>query len=80
MSTEAKPIEILDKSFLVEANKIPEKSSVQICERNVALLSDPSELLYESLKQQIPEQILRARAYQAIGTKMTMPYPKREVN
>ena len=74
------PIKIADDSFLLQKPEPPKKVSVEICERNVALLSDPSDLLYESLTKQIPEQLIRAQAYKTIGQKMTMPYPKREVN
>ena len=74
------PIKIADDSFLLQKPEPPAKVPIEVCERNVSLLSDPSDLLYESLTKQIPEQILRARAYNEIGTKMTMPYPKREVN
>ena len=76
----AKPIKISDESFLEEISQPPIKQRIEITTRNVALLSDPSNLLYESMLRGVPEQFIRAEAYQAIGDKMTMPYPKREVN
>ena len=74
------PLKVLDTSFLEEKQNRVEKPKMEITERNVAIISDSSELLYESMMAGIPEQIRRASAFFAIGSTITMPYPKNEVN
>lgn len=51
-----------------------DETTVETCERLVGLMTDPSDLLYESLTRQEPEQLTRSKIYNYIGTKKTMPY------
>ena len=74
------PLKVLDTSFLEGPANAAEKPNMEIVERNVAIISDSSELLYESMMEGIPEQIRRASAFFCIGVTITMPYPKKEVN
>ena len=80
MANPIKPLILNDNSFLTETMQKPQKIPVAVCERNVSLLTDPDDLLYESMSRQLPEQIIRAEAFHKIGDRQTMPYPKREVN
>ena len=78
-SIQVTTLKIPNPSFLGEESKAESKQPLEVTERNIAVISDPAQLLYESMLTGNPEQITRAKAYHSVGKSMTMPYPKREV-
>ncbi|EAY01784.1 hypothetical protein TVAG_111410 [Trichomonas vaginalis G3] len=68
------PLNIPAGTFKEDKVNHKEETTVESCEKLVALMTDPVDLLYESMLRREPEQITRSNIYNYIGTKKTMPY------
>lgn len=64
-----------EQDFLVPPPKTEVVNNINACQKMLGIMSDPSYLLYQSLKVEMQEQELKFHYFREIGNTPTMPFP-----
>jgi hypothetical protein len=78
LPAETRVLELIDGPLEPDEGATGEDDTVQVREYFLAVMSDPSTLLYSALESGETEMSLKSKLFDRVGNCQTMPYPPRD--